>query len=92
MKLKKFKKEVRRRRGKLTKHDKDLEVIHTYGIDALRMFTLEKKLMGIHNIAFIAMQDDEYQENFCSWMATKKWKADKNELDLWFGENNKVEA
>ena len=53
----------------------------------LKYFTLRKKLMGTENISWIATQSSEYQEKFCSWYANKNWKAEKNELDLWFSQN-----
>ena len=87
MTLGEFRVEVRDRRGKLTKHDEDLRVIYVFGTIALRHFTLNKKLMGIKNITWIATQSDAYQKRFTDWMADKNWKAEKNELDLWFADN-----
>jgi len=82
-----FKTEVRLARGKLTNHDVDMETIYRHGTAQLRDFTLTKKLMGIKNIAWIATQPPVYQNEFTEWMDEKDWKADKNELDLWFAAN-----
>lgn len=87
MTIQDFKAQTRLNRGKLTKFDAELEMIFKHGIPDLLDFTLNKKLMGIENISFIATRPISYQENFCSWMAEKKWKAEKNELDLWFSQN-----
>ena len=43
--------------------------------------------MGIKNIRWIAIQTTEYQTKFTDWMSNKDWKATKNELDLFFSEN-----
>ena len=83
MTFEEFKREVRATRGKLTKHDKDLREIYVSGTEELREFTLKKKLMGVHNIAWIATNTTAYQDEFTQWMADKNWKANKNELDLW---------
>ncbi len=82
-----FATELRMRRGRLSKHDADIATIYTKGTKELIEFTLEKKLMGIANIAKIATQSPEYQRKFTTWMAGKGWKAHKNELDLWFSSN-----
>ena len=87
MTLDDFKNELRLARGKLTRHDEDMDVIYRHGTAELRDFTLTKKLMGIRNIAWIATQPIEYQARFTGWMANKNWKAEKNELDLWFANN-----
>lgn len=87
MELEEFKAEVRDRRGKLTKHDNDLEIIYTKGTEPLRFFTLKKKLMGVSNIAWVATQPIGYQNRFTSWMADKNWKADTPTRDLWFADN-----
>ena len=82
-----FKTQVRLNRGKLTKFDTELEMIFKHGIPGVIEFTLNKKLMGIENISFVATRPKNYQEKFCTWMGEKNWKAEKNELDLWFSEN-----
>lgn len=87
MTLEEFKAQTRLARGKLTKHDADLEMIYQHGIPALQEFTLTKKLMGVKNICFVATRPVAYQEKFCNWMMNKNWKAKKNELDLWFSSN-----
>jgi len=87
MTLDEFKTELRLRRGKLTKFDEDIETIYTEGTAELAYFALNKKLMGIHNIAWVAVQSKAYQKRFTDWMADKHWKAEKNELDLWFTDN-----
>ncbi len=83
MTLNKFKTEVRLNRGKLTNYDQELEDIYNLGIIELAYFTIEKKLMGIRNIAWVASQPMTYQEKFLKWMAEKGWKATANEIDLW---------
>ena len=83
MTLTKFKTEVRQCRGKLTRHDQDLEDIYNFGIPGLVYFTLDKKLMGISNIAWMALQPKAKQEQFITWMSDKNWKASKNELEMW---------
>ena len=83
MTLQDFKDEVRATRGKLTKHETDLEVIYHNGIPELLQFTLEKKLMGVRNITWIALRPINVQETFIKWMASKNWKATKDELDLY---------
>jgi hypothetical protein len=90
MTLDEFKLQVRLNRGKLTKHDEDLETIFMFGIDELIQFTLEKKLMGVKNIASVALLPTSEQVGFCSFMAEKEWKANKNELELWFSQNTEL--
>lgn len=87
MTLDEFKTKVRENRGKLSKHDEDLEVIFEKGEPCLHDFTLEKKLMGIQNIRWVAEHSKVYQEQFCRWMATKHWKATKDEIQLWVDNN-----
>ena len=87
MTLEEFKNEMRLNRGKLTKYDTDLEVIYDSGTTDLVNFALNKKLMGVHNISWIAIQSYGYQIKFTTWMADKNWKASKEELDLWFSQN-----
>ena len=82
MTLQQFKTETRLSRGKLTNHDQDLEDIYTLGVPGLVYFTMDRKLMGIANIAHIAQRPKEYQVKFLTWMADKGWKATKNELEL----------
>lgn len=91
MTLNQFKINMRVNRGKLTKHDQDMTIIFTDGTPELMLFALDKKLMGVHNIAWIATQPIGYQNRFTNWMAEKNWKADKNELDLWFSQNEGAE-
>ena len=87
MTLEDFKREVRDRRGKLTKHDQDLMDIYLGGSEALKDFTLNKKLMGVRNIAWVSAQSDAYQKRFTEWMADKNWKAQKNEIEMWLADN-----
>lgn len=87
MTLDEFKTKVRENRGKLSKHDEDLEVIFEKGEQCLIDFTLEKKLMGIQNIRWVAERSPVYQKQFCRWMAGKNWKAEKNEIQLWIDNN-----
>lgn len=82
-----FVQQMRESRGKLTRYTRELEDIYENGIPALLEFSLTKKLMGVKNIQWISLQDGEYQERFCNFMEDKNWKADKNELDLWFSQN-----
>ena len=82
-----FKAQVRENRGKLTHNEGDLNTIYVSGIEALKEFTLSKKLMGIKNIAWVAEKSTTYQTKFCNWMASKNWKATKNELELWAERN-----
>lgn len=86
--LQDFKNKVRNRRGALTSFDSHMAVIFKYGTKELKQFTLDKKLMGIENISWIALKPIDYQNKFTSWMLTKHWKAEKNELELWFSQNN----
>ena len=87
MTLAEFKAQVRENRGKLTHNDGDLDIIYSKGILELLRFTLTKKLMGIKNISWVAAQPTTYQLKFCNWMASKNWKATKNELELWTERN-----
>ena len=82
-----FKAQMRANRGKLTRHDEDLATIYVGGTDALIDFALNKKLMGVKNIAWVAEQSTAYQNRFTNWMAEKGWKADKNEIELWAQRN-----
>ena len=84
MTLDEFKLEMRLCRGKLKDMDKDLSLIYNLGIKELRDFALTKKLMGVSNIAELSLLDQNQQRLFCSWIASKHWKAEKNEIELKF--------
>lgn len=76
--------EVVSRRGIRSNMDVQLSQIFKLGVPELATFTIEKKLMGINNIQYIAHLDRSVQLEFLGWMEAKNWKAKKDELDLWF--------
>lgn len=59
-----------------------LRNIYRNGIPRMRV-VCAKKQMGIKNIEQRCTLSRLRQEMFCNWMDTKKWKATKNEIDLW---------
>ena len=59
-----------------------LKTIYRTGIPRMRI-VCAKKQMGIRNIEQRCTLSKERQEAFCDWMDTKKWKASRNEIDLW---------
>ncbi len=83
-----FKQQTRLSRGKLTNHDQDLEDIYNLGIPGLIYFTMDKKLMGISNIAWMAHQPKVYQVEFLKWMANLQWKATAENINLWISSND----
>ena len=75
MTLELFAQTLRLNRGRLTKHNEDIRDIYLSGTPALREFALTKKLMGIKNIRWIAIQTTEYQTKFTDWMSNRDWKT-----------------
>ena len=59
-----------------------LRNIYRNGIKRMR-HVCAKKQMGIKNIEQRSTLSKLKQVGFCNWMDTKKWKATKNEIDLW---------
>lgn len=63
-------------------YQQSLRNIYQNGIPRMRI-VCAKKQMGIKNIEQRSTLSKFRQITFCNWMDTKKWKATKNEIDLW---------
>lgn len=59
-----------------------LRNIYRNGITSMRV-VCAKKQMGIKNIEQRCTLSRTRQLAFCNWMDGKKWKATKNEINLW---------
>lgn len=77
MELNEYKEKIRLYRGSLKSCDGELEEIYTYGSPEFKEWTLSTKVIGVHNMAYAAINmNHDKQKKFLSWVSAKPRKAE----------------
>ena len=73
MDLEQYKEAIRKYRGHLKSCDGELEEIFNYGCHDFKDWTLSTKAIGVHKMAYIAINmNDKKQQEFVVWVTKKK--------------------